>query len=90
MNYFKDADVPPPDTLNCEMGEDEMRKTRRSDDSPYVCPTVVRIRNIRGEEEQYSVAKHGFKIAHLETEMRNWEDLEERKEFFFCRSSGIA
>lgn len=83
LNYFKDADQPPPDTQNSELSEHEIRIVRRSDDSPYIAPTPVRIRNIRGRESEYSIEKHGFKVARLVSGMDNWRDDAELKRVFF-------
>lgn len=84
VNYFKDAEQPPPDTLNSEqMSEHEMRIARRSDESPNVDRTQVRVRNIRGEENQYRVDEQGFTIGHLDSKMQHWRDDNELKRVYF-------
>lgn len=74
MNYYKDTDAPPPDTMNSTMSEHEMRALRRSDDSPNVAPTPVRIRNIRGSEQDFSLEEHGFVIGSLYSKLHSWHD----------------
>lgn len=83
VNYFKDADEAPPDTVNSTLSEHEMRIARRSDDSPHIARTLVRIRNMRGHEASYSVAEQGFQTAHLESQMQDWSDENELKRVFF-------
>jgi hypothetical protein len=85
VNYYKDADQPPPTTENSTLSTHEMRIARRSDDSPNVAKTLVRIRNIQGREADYNIATHGFMIGRLDTQMqgRNWKDDDELKRVYF-------
>lgn len=83
VNYFKDAEEAPPDTSNSTLSEHELRIIRRSDDSPNVARTQVRIRNMRGNEASYSLDKQGFQIAHMDSRMQNWRDEAELKRVFF-------
>lgn len=83
LNYFKDADAAPPDQLNSTLSEHELRIARRNDDSPNVARIPVQIRNIQGITSEYGIAEHGFKIGHLSSQMKNWQDDEELKRVFF-------
>lgn len=87
LNYYRDADAPPPDTVNSQLTEHEMRLVRRSDTSPHIAPTAVSIRNIRGQEHAYSIAGQGFTIARLASRMppgvQQWRDDELLKAVFF-------
>lgn len=83
LNYYKDADAPPPDQLNSTLSEHELRIARRGDDGPNVAKIPVRIRNIAGHEAEYSIAKQGFTIGHLESKMGNWRDDDELKQVYF-------
>lgn len=83
VNYFQDAEAPPPDNTNSALSEHEIRRTRRSDDSPNVARTTVRIRNIRGLEDQYSLKKQGFCVARLDSSVQHWHDGELLKRDYF-------
>jgi len=89
VNYFKDADQQPPDTLNSGLSTHEMRVARRSDDSPHIAPTFVRIRNIRGRENEYSIHKQGFTIAHLQSRVRDWGNDDELKTIYIPEISDL-
>jgi len=82
VNYFKDAEHPPPDSLNSSLSEHEIRQARRSDDSPHIARTPVHIRNIRGFEAEFSLEKQGFKISHLKSSMQNWRNNDEFKQVY--------
>lgn len=83
VNYFKDYDEAPPDTLNSNLTEHEMRMIRRSDDSPHIAPTRVHIRNIRDHEAQYSIDKQGFTISRMNPTECNWRDDEDLRRVYF-------
>lgn len=88
LNYYKDADEPPPDTFNSpKLTEHDLRMARRGDDSPHIAPTAVRIRNLRGEEWDCSIERQGFAVAHLDSHMpssaESWRDDEQLKQVFF-------
>ena len=83
VNYFKDADQPPPDSINSGLTEHELRLARRSDESPHIAPTPVRIQNIRGKVNGYSIEEHGFTIGYLLSNMCNWRDDDELKRTYF-------
>jgi hypothetical protein len=83
VNYFKDADSPPPDSMNSGLTEHELRLARRSDESPHIAPTPVRIQNIRGRLSEHSINEHGFTIAHLSSNTCNWRNDDELKRVYF-------
>jgi hypothetical protein len=83
LNYYKDYDVPPPDTLNSTLSEHEMRMIRRSDESPHIAPTHVQIRNIRGHEGEYSIGEQGFAIRRMKTISCDWRNDEDLKRVYF-------
>ena len=83
INYFKDADSVPPDSINSGLTEHELRLVRRSDESSHIAPTPVRVQNIRGQEGEYSIDKHGFTIGHLVSNTCNWRDDNELKRVYF-------
>lgn len=74
VNYYKDADHKAVDALSTELSEHEIRVQRRSDESPNIVKTPVRIRNIQGCEHEYSIETHGFTIGRLESQMQDWKD----------------
>lgn len=83
VNYFKDADAAPPDQQNSSLSEHQLRIARRNDDSPNVAKTLVRIRNIQGSTGEYNIEEHGFKIGHLDSQMKDWRDNDELRRVFF-------
>lgn len=88
LNYYRDSSIAPPDTDNAsELSEHELRQLRRADDSPHVIATPVRIRNIRTEEDEYSIEKQGFCVARLASQMpqatENWRDDHVLKRIYF-------
>lgn len=84
VNYYKDANTLPPDTLNSTLSEHEMRIARRSNESPHIDPTQIRVRNIRDHEHEYRLDKQGFTVAHFPSPpMQNWRDDQELKQVYF-------
>ena len=90
VNYFKDYDLPPPDTLNSTLSEHEMRMVRRSDESPHVLPTRVSIRNIRGHESDYSIEEHGFAIKQMKLIDCDWKNDDSLKRVYFPEITKIG
>lgn len=84
VNYFKDAEKPPPDSLNSAFSEHEIRQLRRSDDSPNVARHLVKVRNMRGHESTYNFDNHGFNIATLHSSVKDWRNDEELKVTYFA------
>ncbi|KAK4542700.1 hypothetical protein LTR36_006272 [Oleoguttula mirabilis] len=62
LNYYQDADQPPPSTADTKLSEHELRIVRRGDDSPNIARTPVSIRNIQGREAEYNLSIHGFML----------------------------
>jgi len=84
VNYWKDAE-PIPEEVKAKLSDHDLRVTRRSENSPNVDPTVVRIKNIRGLEQSYTLGEHGFEICHLSSKMnqQDWSDESKRRAIYF-------
>ncbi|KAK5118549.1 hypothetical protein LTR85_008014 [Meristemomyces frigidus] len=83
LNYYKDADQPPPSVADNALSEHELRVVRRGEDSPNIARTPVRIRNIQGGEAEYSLSTHGFMISTISSRMQNWRDEAKIKSVYF-------
>ena len=83
INYYKDADQPPPDSETSGLSEHQLRMARRSDHSPHIAPSLVHIRNIRGHETEFYMEKQGFTIGHLDSRMKHWREGDELQRIYF-------
>ncbi|KAK0920868.1 hypothetical protein LTR91_008564 [Friedmanniomyces endolithicus] len=82
LNYFRA--VPAPDAApDSPLSEHEQRVQRRTDDSPAIEKVAVRIRNIRGNGDDYSLETHGFKVGHLECHLQDWSSDDELRRVYF-------
>ena len=66
LNYYKDASQSGP-SLEADFTEHEQRVQRRSDDAPNIEKFAVRIRKIKGQEDQYRIETHGFAVGQLDS-----------------------
>jgi hypothetical protein len=74
VNYYKDTDESIASVAIRGLTEHEIRVQRRSDESPTIAPTPVRICNIKGHESDFKLETHGFTVGHLNSCMQDWQD----------------
>jgi hypothetical protein len=67
----------------------ELRVARRSDDSPNVSRTKVRIKNTRNDLKDYELPVQGFQICPLNSEMSDWSDDSALKKIYFHEVSEL-
>lgn len=90
LNYFKDADQPPPTVHNSSLSTHDLRVARRANESPNVAKTAVRVRNVRGRESTFNFAKHGFRIVTgFHSRIQDWANETELKEVYFPEVSDL-
>lgn len=82
LNYYRDATEPPPDSINSNLSEYEIRRARRGEQSPNTIRKAVRIRNIQGQESEYNLTTQGFTIGHLDSHIQDWTNKEEFKRVY--------
>jgi hypothetical protein len=88
LNYWKEGSLVLRQNES-SLSDQELRVARRSDDAPTVKPSLVRIKNIRNNVNDYNLPTHGFQVCHLDSAITDWENDEALKTQYFQEVSEL-
>jgi hypothetical protein len=88
LNYWKE-DSQILRQNECGLSDAELRVARRSDNSPTINRTLVRIKDMRSDFDDYSLSTHGFQVCHFDSAMIDWSDDAALKKIYFKEVSEL-
>jgi len=76
INFWKRLDTPPK-VIDLSLPDSEKEAENQNEHDDLHCVTIY---DVRGEEQNYTLAKNGFQyVPHEVSELKNWSDTEEVK-----------